>query len=58
MRDNKVLVIGGSGFLGSHIADALCDKGYEVIIYDCEPSPYLRSKQKMVVGDIMDRNTL
>ena len=30
----KVLVVGGSGFLGSHVADELTEKGYEVTIFD------------------------
>ena len=30
----KVLVVGGSGFLGSHVADVLTEKGYEVTIFD------------------------
>ena len=29
----KVVVIGGSGFIGSHTADCLSDKGYEVTIF-------------------------
>lgn len=50
----KVVVFGGSGFLGSHVADALTDANYDVIIYDLKPSPYLHSTQKTVVGDILD----
>ena len=49
------LVTGGAGFLGSHIADALSDRGYRVTILDRSPSPWLREDQKMVVGDILDR---
>ena len=30
----KVVVIGGSGFIGSHVADHLSDAGYQVIVYD------------------------
>jgi UDP-glucose 4-epimerase len=50
----KVIVFGGSGFLGSHVADALTDAGYKVVIFDCKESPYLRSGQEMIVGDILD----
>ena len=30
----KVVVVGGSGFIGSHVADCLSEAGYRVIIYD------------------------
>lgn len=50
----KVIVFGGSGFLGSHVADALTDAGHNVAIYDISPSMYLRSSQNMIVGDILD----
>lgn len=50
----KAVVFGGSGFLGSHVADVLTEKGYEVVIYDLKSSPYLKSSQKMVVGNILD----
>lgn len=52
----KAVVFGGSGFLGSHVADALTDSGIEVTIFDRAPSPYLRENQKMFVGDILDRD--
>ncbi len=32
----KVLVLGGVGFIGSHVVDALLDEGYEVRIFDRE----------------------
>lgn len=50
----KAVVFGGSGFLGSHVADALTECGYEVIIFDRKPSAYIRERQTMVVGDICD----
>ena len=48
------IVFGGSGFLGSHVADALSESGHIVTLFDQRPSPYLRSDQTMVVGNIMD----
>ena len=54
---NKIqsaLVIGGSGFLGSHIADSLTNSGYNVTIFDKSESPYMKDSQHMIVGDILE----
>jgi UDP-glucose 4-epimerase len=58
MSGASVVVFGGSGFLGSHVADALTDAGYRVRIFDRAPSPYLRDTQQMIVGDLMDRDAV
>ncbi|TGL60407.1 NAD-dependent epimerase/dehydratase family protein [Leptospira jelokensis] len=52
----KVLVFGGSGFLGSHVADALSDAGHEVAIFDLVKSPWLRPDHKFYSGDLLDEN--
>jgi UDP-glucose 4-epimerase len=54
----KVVVTGGSGFLGSHVADALSTAGHETVIFDIVPSPWLRPDQKMVVGSVLDRDAV
>ena len=54
----KAVVVGGSGFIGSHVADHLSEAGYQVTIYDKLHSKYLRSEQKMIVGDVQDSNKL
>lgn len=53
---SKVIVFGGSGFLGSHVSDCLSQMGHEVVIFDIVNSNYLRSDQLMVIGNILDRN--
>lgn len=58
MADHRALIFGGSGFLGSHVADALSEAGYGVRIFDLRRSPYLRSGQEMVVGDLMDQQAV
>lgn len=54
----KAVVVGGSGFLGSHVADILSNQDYDVVIYDIVESKYLNNNQTMVVGDIEDYNKL
>ena len=54
----KILVVGGSGFVGSHTADALSFGGYDVSIYDSSPSPWLRDDQKMIIGNILDKESI
>ena len=44
---NKVCVFGGSGFLGSHVADALTEKGFFVRLFD---------KKKVKLEEIISRN--
>ncbi|MCM1038201.1 MAG: NAD(P)-dependent oxidoreductase [Ruminococcus sp.] len=51
----KAVVFGGSGFLGSYVADELLSRGYEVIVFDKIRSGYLQDGQTMIIGDILDR---
>lgn len=53
-RIKKACVIGGSGFIGSHIADELTSRGYEVYIFDKIKSKYLQDNQHMIIGNILD----
>jgi len=62
----RVLVTGGAGFIGSHTADALLSRGYNVRILDnlqprVHPNgkpPYLSPDAEFVQGDVTDRRTL
>ena len=50
----KSTVWGGSGFLGSHISDALSNAGHDVTIADICKSPWKRDNQQMLVGSLLD----
>lgn len=50
----KVIVFGGSGFLGSYVADELSRRNYNVTIADLTSSKYLQSSQKFEKVDILD----
>lgn len=50
----KVLVCGGSGFLGSHVADYLTDNGHEVIVFDFKKAHFLKKGQSFIHGNILD----
>ncbi len=54
----NILVVGGSGFIGSHTADALSQNGYKITILDKIKSSWLRDDQRMIVGNMMDKNIL
>lgn len=61
----KVLITGGAGFIGSHLADELIAHGYEVRVLDnlnpqvhgenCERPEYLHPDVELIIGDVRDK---
>ncbi|MDD5005716.1 MAG: NAD(P)-dependent oxidoreductase [Candidatus Omnitrophica bacterium] len=54
----KIIVFGGSGFLGSHVADYLTENNHKVLVFDKRTSPYIKPSQEMIVGDILDKKAV
>jgi len=55
---SKILVVGGSGFIGSHVADKLTEDNHEVALLDVKESKYRADNQKMIIGDTLDAKKL
>lgn len=65
---NKILITGGAGFIGSHLADELLSKGYSVRALDNlneqvhGPSgkrpPYLNPEVELIRGDVRDKRAV
>jgi dTDP-L-rhamnose 4-epimerase len=64
----RVLITGGAGFIGSHVADELLRHGYKVRALDClcpqvhgpdrHRPGYLDPDVELIVGDVRDRRCL
>lgn len=50
----KIVIFGGSGFLGSYVADECTKRGYKVVIADLNISSYLTMDQEFQTIDILN----
>jgi len=60
---NKILILGGSGFIGSNLAESLVATGEEVIIFDKKEAYYknlnsISDKVRIVKGDLGDTDII
>ncbi|WP_300007616.1 NAD-dependent epimerase/dehydratase family protein [Pseudonocardia sp.] len=59
----RILITGGAGFIGSHIADRLAVDGHDVLLLDAllpqaHRNPPAESGHELVVGDVRDASLL
>lgn len=52
----KILVIGGSGFIGTRLVDELLKTGHDLAIFDKNPSPIFN--HLVTIGDVRELNAL
>jgi len=59
-RRNKVLIVGGAGYIGSHTAKALVESGRDVVVLDNLSTGYRWAvgEASLIVGDLADRDRL
>lgn len=54
----KILIVGGAGFIGSHVTDNLLAKGKEVMIFDRRTREAFRKDCNMFLGDVKNRESV
>lgn len=68
MMSKRILITGGAGFIGSHLADELLEHGHQVRVLDslveqvhgtnAEKPEYLNDEVEFIKGDVRDKDIL
>lgn len=58
MKQKKVVVFGGAGFIGSYIVDELLRRNYKVVIADIREEKYKHDRATFVKCDIRNRDEI
>jgi UDP-glucose 4-epimerase len=51
---NKIVVFGGTGYIGGHVAEELIMQGHEVTVYDLRRPEWMKGSGHFVQGDLED----
>ena len=58
-KKNKIVILGGSGFIGSHLSDYLAAKKiFKVVIFDNKNKKNLKRNQKFIKGSVLNEKKL
>lgn len=49
IKQKQISVLGGSGYIGSHLCDLLSDKGFYVKIFDIKKSHWLKKIKRCIL---------
>ena len=55
---SKILIIGGSGFIGSHVANYFYESSHNTIVFDQKKNILLNKKIKIYFGNIVKSKVL
>lgn len=57
-RGNKVLILGGNGFIGKNLSNCLLNRGYDVYCFDCDLPDIPQKEIHYIQGDFFDESFL
>lgn len=58
MKNKKIIIIGGNGFIGTHLSKCLIEKGLDVTIFDINYPDKKYKEIKYIMGDFFNDDSL